>query len=289
MTACGKLVTGYNSPDRTNPQAEHWVELRTGYPCSVETESSGGHQGPCAAVEQPQTVTARSRWLEADRRRMQDLRHTQSGLGETQGRPLTFAENAGADPAITHPAQEVPCPLCEARVVAKDLPDHLRQVHASTAATAVHTAPEPPPVTAMDEWADARPGPTPGPQGQMPTRANRPHDQSLPEPNDRPVMHEVLIDLIQKRLAIGVERYGTGLQPMNGRDSFRDLVEELVDATVYTLQIRHEKAEMRLHAEAIYEFFEIVNGEAEWPNEKIPKQMREHIQALVAWFDNTAD
>jgi hypothetical protein len=280
MTACGKLVTGYNSPDRNDPQAEHWVELRTGYPCSVDLGTAGAHPGPCAAVEQPQTVTARQRWLEADRRRSEDLRSQASGLGETQGRPLTFAENVGADPAITHPAQEVPCPLCEARVVAKDLPDHLRQVHASTAATAIHTAPEPPPVMAVDEWADARPGPT---------RANRPHDQALPEPNDRPVMHEVLIDLIRSRLAIGIERYGTGLQPMNGRDALRDQVEELIDAAVYTLQIRHEKAEMRLHAEAIYEFFEVVNGGAEWPSEKIPMQMREHIQALVSWFDNTAD
>jgi DNA-directed RNA polymerase subunit RPC12/RpoP len=268
MTACGKLVTGYNSPDRDNPQAEHWVELRTGYPCSVELESSGAHPGPCAAVEQPQTVTSRQRWLETNRRRTEDLRHASSGLGETQGRPLTFAEHAGADPAIIHPAQEVPCPLCSGRVLAKDLPDHLRQVHASTAATAIHRVPEPP---AKDPLAAS--------MAHHPSRADRPHDQALPEPNDRPVMHEVLTDLIAKRLAIGIERYGTGLQPMNGRDAFRDLVEELVDASVYTLQIQHERAEMFEHAREIYEFLDSLE------EVRIPIEIRKSIDALVNWLE----
>jgi hypothetical protein len=297
MTACGKLVTGYNSPDRDNPQSEHWVELRTGYPCSVELETSGAHPGPCAAVEQPQTVTSRQRWLETNRRRTEDLRHQSSGLGETQGRPLTFAENAGADPAIIHPAQEVPCPLCSDYVLAKDLPDHLRQVHASTAATAVRTVPPkaergpaPPGYYyagdgSAEDTGEMHSSPS-GPRGQMPTRADRPHDQALPEPNTRPVMHEVLIDLVSKRLAIGVERYGTGLQPMNGRDAFRDLVEELVDATVYTLQIQHEKAEMLEYAKAIH-YLILHRVTPEEP--AVLDVLINHIETLLRWLGDPVE
>jgi hypothetical protein len=271
MTACGKFVSGYNAPDRNHPDQDHWVELRTAYPCSVELEASGAHQGPCAAVEQPQTVSARGRWLEAESRRLKDLRHTQSGLGESQGRPLTFAENAGADPAITHPSQEVLCPLCSEPVLSKDLPDHLRQVHASVASTAIHAALVTP--GAIQEALDE------GREERTPTRKDRKHDQALPEANEREVMHEVLIDLVNKRLAVGVERYGTGLQPMNGRDAWRDLVEELVDATVYTLQIAHERAEMFAHAREIYEFFESLE------EVRIPKEIRESIDALVNWLE----
>jgi hypothetical protein len=203
MTACGKLVTGYNSPDRNDPAAEHWVELRTGYPCSVETESTGGHEGPCAAVEQPQTITARTRWMEAQRRRSADLRHLQSGLGEHQARPVTFAESQGTD-ATPHPAQNVPCPLCGSYYLAKDIPDHLRQTHGSVASTAQPQLRRIPRVIvqdAIDESREERPdasryylfgdgsaedtgemhsSPT-GPRRE-PTRAHREHDQALPEP-----------------------------------------------------------------------------------------------------------
>lgn len=260
MTACGKWVTGYNAPDRNDPDSEHWVELRTSYPCSVEPE---GHEGPCAAVEQPQTVSARTRWLEALRRRSADLRHVQSGLGQHQARPLTFAESQGTE-ALPHPSQEVACPLCGAGVMTKDLTDHLRQVHGTTSPTMVHSATG---VSASRPTAEML----------TPTKANRPHDQRLPEPNQRPVMHDVLTDLVQKRLAIGVERYGTGLQPLNGRDAYRDLVEELVDAAVYTLQIQHERAEMLAHA---------VNLSA-WLEENaadVPPQIAAHAVALVDWL-----
>jgi hypothetical protein len=268
MTACGKWVTGYNAPDRANPDQEHRVELRTSYPCSVEPE---GHEGPCAAVEQPQTVSARQRWLEAQRRRSADLRLTQSGLGEHQGRPLTFAENQGTE-ARPHPSQMVPCPLCGSQFMAKDLAEHLRQSHGSTATVAVpHQA-----QVLMGVGVDTS---RPTAETLTPTRANRKHDQPLPEPNARPVMHEVLIDLVGKRLAIGIERYGTGLQPLNGRDAYRDLVEELVDAAVYTLQVQHERAEMLDHARNL----------AAWLEENaadVPAQITAHAMALVNWLES---
>jgi hypothetical protein len=261
MTACGKWVTGYNAPDRANPDQEHRVELRTSYPCSVEPE---GHEGPCAAVEQPQTISARQRWLEAQRRRSADLRQIQSGLGEHQGRPLTFAENQGTE-ARPHPSQNVPCPLCGSSFMAKDLTEHLRQSHGSTASMA----------------AVGRSSSQPTAEMLTPTRADREHDQKLPEVNERPVMHNVLTDLIAKRLAIGIERYGTGLQPMNGRDAYRDLVEELVDAAVYTLQIQHERAEMYVNAIAVQKELNRVNSD----DIVIYPVVLASIDAIVKWLE----
>jgi hypothetical protein len=157
--------------------------------------------------------------------------------------------------------------------MAKDLAEHLRESHGSTASmAAVGTS-------------------TSRPTAEMiviPTRADREHDQKLPEPNERPVMHKVLTDLIDKRLAIGVERYGTGLQPMNGRDAYRDLVEELVDAAVYTLQIQHEREEMFDHAEAIFLFLDHHHVEGigivkDFPVES-PENIVDRCSKLMAWL-----
>jgi hypothetical protein len=265
MTACGKWVSGYNTLDRNDPTKEHWVELRTSYPCSVDPE---GHDGPCAAVEQPQTVSARSRWLEAQRRREADQRHAQGPLAEHQARPQTFAEAHGSE-GNPHPSQGVSCPLCGGDVLYKDLAQHLRQSHGSMATVA---APYQAEVLTGIGTDTSRPT-----MEKIPTRANRKHDQPLPEPNARPVMHEVLIDLVGKRLAIGVERYGTGLQPLNGRDAYRDLVEELVDAAVYTLQIQHERAEMLFRAVNLAAWLEENSSD-------VPPQIIDHATALVDWL-----
>jgi hypothetical protein len=95
-------------------------------------------------------------------------------------------------------------------------------------------------------------------------------------------MHEVLTDLIAARLAIGVERYGHGLQPMNGRDAFRDLVEELVDASVYTLQIQHERAEMYVNAIAIKEALRSLGVQYDFA---LTPTVQAHIDALVDWLE----
>lgn len=50
-----------------------------------------------------------------------------------------------------------------------------------------------------------------------------------------------LTDLMIKRRALGVSRYGTPLQPFNGRDAKRDLREEMLDATVYAAQVAVER------------------------------------------------
>lgn len=46
---------------------------------------------------------------------------------------------------------------------------------------------------------------------------------------------------LEHREAVGVARYGTCLQPFNGRDALRDLYEELLDACVYIKQVMVER------------------------------------------------
>lgn len=66
-------------------------------------------------------------------------------------------------------------------------------------------------------------------------------EQPAPTPGTGDVWQEiidgeplaVLRELYEARRALGVERYGTPLQRDNGRDTARDLEEELLDALAY--------------------------------------------------------
>jgi len=58
-------------------------------------------------------------------------------------------------------------------------------------------------------------------------------EQPPPIPNDRPAIQDLVIADMKARKAVGLERYGTLLQPGNGRDFLRDLYEELLDACNY--------------------------------------------------------
>jgi hypothetical protein len=49
----------------------------------------------------------------------------------------------------------------------------------------------------------------------------------------------VIADM-EARDRLGRERYGTPLQPFNGRDALRDLYEELLDASAYAMQVSME-------------------------------------------------
>ena len=61
-------------------------------------------------------------------------------------------------------------------------------------------------------------------------------DQPAPIPNDRPSIHDLVLQDMLERKAIGLERYGTPLQAGNGRDALIDLYQELQDAVAYTRQ-----------------------------------------------------
>jgi hypothetical protein len=43
------------------------------------------------------------------------------------------------------------------------------------------------------------------------------------------------------RDALGAERYGTRLQPHNGRDAMRDAYEEVLDLCVYLRSVLYER------------------------------------------------
>jgi hypothetical protein len=79
--------------------------------------------------------------------------------------------------------------------------------------------------------------PVPGPS--KPPRDE--HDQPLPQTNGHPVVQELVLADLQERLAIGIQRYGTGLQPHNGRDMLRDAYDEAMDLTVYLRGCLYER------------------------------------------------
>lgn len=70
-------------------------------------------------------------------------------------------------------------------------------------------------------------------------------DQPLPETNDHPAIQPLVIADIERRMEVGVQRYGTLLQPENGRDMARDAYEEALDLVVYHRGALEEKALVR--------------------------------------------
>ncbi|MEV0616144.1 hypothetical protein AB0I81_22715 [Nonomuraea sp. NPDC050404] len=70
----------------------------------------------------------------------------------------------------------------------------------------------------------------------------RPGDQPLPTPNEHADIQSQVIADIEARRDLGIQRYGTALQPHNGRDALRDLYEELVDGAMYVKQVMVERA-----------------------------------------------
>jgi hypothetical protein len=103
----------------------------------------------------------------------------------------------------------------------------------------------------------------------------RPGDQPLPVPNERPSIHDLAIedlttglfsdpapgiDLMGSRKDLGLERYGSLLQAFNGRDAHRDSLEEMADLIVYTRQMIEEHREagtppgpMLIRLEVVYQ------------------------------------
>jgi hypothetical protein len=64
----------------------------------------------------------------------------------------------------------------------------------------------------------------------------RPGDQSLPVPNGEESIQDSVIRDIQARRDLGIRRYGTPLQPFNGRDALRDAYDEALDLACYLKQ-----------------------------------------------------
>lgn len=66
-----------------------------------------------------------------------------------------------------------------------------------------------------------------------PTKPQREGDQPMPVANDKPAVWPIVMADMQARHELGIKRYGTPLQPHNGRDALRDAYEEALDLAVY--------------------------------------------------------
>jgi NTP pyrophosphatase (non-canonical NTP hydrolase) len=65
----------------------------------------------------------------------------------------------------------------------------------------------------------------------------------LPGRTDKPAVWDLVISDMQERDRVGRGRYGTPLQPFNGRKPLIDLYQELLDAVVYCRQELYERTE----------------------------------------------
>jgi hypothetical protein len=66
-------------------------------------------------------------------------------------------------------------------------------------------------------------------------------DQPLPIKNDAPDIQSQVIADIEARRLVGISRYGTALQPNNGRDALLDAYEESLDLACYLKQAMVER------------------------------------------------
>lgn len=66
-------------------------------------------------------------------------------------------------------------------------------------------------------------------------------EQPMPTPNGAESIQAMVRHDLNVRERVGIQRYGTSLQPDNGRDALRDLYEELLDAACYAKQLMVER------------------------------------------------
>jgi hypothetical protein len=66
-------------------------------------------------------------------------------------------------------------------------------------------------------------------------------DQPLPTRNDLPNVQDMVIADMEARKAVGLARYGTLLQPHNGRDFLLDAYQEAMDLAIYLRGCLYER------------------------------------------------
>lgn len=65
--------------------------------------------------------------------------------------------------------------------------------------------------------------------------------QPLPTPNNGPAIIDLVMEDLRQRDALGQSKYGTRLQPHNGRNALRDAYEEALDLAIYLRQCLEER------------------------------------------------
>lgn len=83
-------------------------------------------------------------------------------------------------------------------------------------------------------------------------------DQPLPKHNDRPACWPEVIKDMQERHQVGIARYGTPLQPHNGRDAIADAYAEALDYIVYLKQALMERDAVRELMAALKPFADLI-------------------------------
>lgn len=66
-------------------------------------------------------------------------------------------------------------------------------------------------------------------------------DQPQPQQNDQPAVWDLVMHDMKERDQLGRARYGTPLQPHNGRDALVDAYQEALDLAVYLRQAIYER------------------------------------------------
>lgn len=75
-------------------------------------------------------------------------------------------------------------------------------------------------------------------------------DQPPPVQNERPCIQDLVIADMAERKRLGMGRYGTALQPHNGRDALVDMYQEDLDRVMYARQLIEERADHRAEGAA---------------------------------------
>jgi len=65
--------------------------------------------------------------------------------------------------------------------------------------------------------------------------------QPKPIENDMPFVWDLVLEDIKERDISGSRKYGTRLQPFNGRDVLKDAYQEALDLVVYLRQAIYER------------------------------------------------
>lgn len=87
------------------------------------------------------------------------------------------------------------------------------------------------------------------------TTADTTRDLSKPEPpprhNDNPSCHDLVVADMRERKQFGLKKYGTPLQPENGRNFLVDAYQEVLDLAVYLRGAIYEQENKRLTIEGV--------------------------------------
>jgi hypothetical protein len=106
-------------------------------------------------------------------------------------------------------------------------------------------------------------------------------DQTAPIPNHRPSAHDLVTADLEERKAFGLRKYQSLLQAGNGRNTLKDLYEELLDAVVYA------RTELAEREEGISFAWDLLDRDPAFAVKCLIEQAPETVRLIRAGvFDN---